>query len=178
MFSGLRQNSLFYILEKNDGLKLKVGHVVSVSNPQPKYNNHQYIPNQMLSQTEMVVDVIAKVGEETFEYKQLPANASIANFGSNGIVVSESKEAMNSEIDGILRNSQQVIDSVPFHENNIKECEAIIKILNPHIAKEKEQEEKIDKLEERMGGIEGTLTNMMGMLSGLVGSAKTIKKDE
>lgn len=179
MFSGLRQNSPFYILEKNDGLKIKIGYVQSVSNPQPKYNSNQYVPNQQFGQAEMVVDVIVKVGDETFEYKQLPSNSSIANFGANGIVVSESREAMNSEVDGILRNSKQIIESVPFHEKNISDCEHIIRLLNPQIAKEKEQEEKIDKLEERMGGIEGTLTDMMGMLSGLVGkTAKANKKEE
>ena len=44
---------------------------------------------------ETVVDVSVKVGEETMEFKQLPAALSIANFGSSGVVVSESREAMN-----------------------------------------------------------------------------------
>ena len=60
--SKLRQNSLFYILEKGDKLNLKVGQVVNVSNPQPKYNQFQttmpYNPQQ-----EMVVDVKVKVGD-------------------------------------------------------------------------------------------------------------------
>lgn len=178
MFNGLRQNSLFYILEKNDGITLKTGYVTAVSNPQPKYNSRQFTPTQPFGQTEMVVDVTVKVGDEILEYKQLPANASIANFGNNGIVVSESKEAMNAEIEGILRHSQQVIESVPFHEKNIKECEEVIKLLNPQMAKEKEHGEKIDKLEERMGGIEGTLSDMMGMLTGLVQKSVKVKKEE
>ena len=45
MFQGLRTGGLFYVLEKGDELKLKIGHVVSVSNPQPKYNQMSTIPS-------------------------------------------------------------------------------------------------------------------------------------
>ena len=94
MFQSLRQSNLFYILQKGETPALKVGQVVSVSNPQPKYG--QYVPGQAFGQNmETVVDVTVKVGEETMEFKQLPANLSIANFGQNGVVVSESREAMN-----------------------------------------------------------------------------------
>lgn len=48
MFQGLRQNSILYILEKNGVPKLKVGQVVSVSNPMPKFGtlNPQLIKEQ------------------------------------------------------------------------------------------------------------------------------------
>ena len=48
MFQGLRTGGLFYVLEKGDELKLKIGHVVSVSNPQPKYNQMSTIPSSTL----------------------------------------------------------------------------------------------------------------------------------
>ena len=94
MFNSLRQGSPFFILEKVDEPKLKIGSVVSVSQPTPKYNN-TFIPNQQFG--EMTVDVVVKVGEEEIKFEKLPSNLSIANFGANGVVVSESKEAMNSE---------------------------------------------------------------------------------
>ncbi len=118
-----------------------MGQVVSVSNPQPKYG--QYVPGQTYGQNmETVVDVSVKVGEETIDFKQLPANLSIANFGMNGVVVSESREAMNAEVESMLRTSRQVIESVPFHENVISSCDVILRELNPQLAKEKQQEEK------------------------------------
>ena len=85
MFQSLRQSNIFYILQKGENPELKVGQVVSVSNPQPKYG--QYVPGQTYGQNmETVVDVSVKVGEETIDFKQLPANLSIANFGANGVV--------------------------------------------------------------------------------------------
>lgn len=162
MFQGLRQGSLFYILEKGDELNLKIGHVVSVSNPQPRYNQSSAIPSYV-NQPEMVVDVKVKIGEETIDFKQLNANMNIANSGN--VVVSDSKEAMSAEVEGLLRGSKQIIESVPYHERVLVSCDAMLRELNPQFAKEKEHEEKIGMLEEKMGSIEGTLNDMMGMLS-------------
>ncbi len=78
MFSGLRTNSLFYILEKGEKPVLKVGQVSSVSNPSPKYGQYPTTP-MFGQQMETVVDVSVKVGDETMEFKQLPSNLSIAN---------------------------------------------------------------------------------------------------
>ena len=162
MFNGLRQGSPFFILEKVDEPKLKIGSVVSVSQPQPKYNN-TFIPNQQFG--EMTVDVVVKVGEEEIKFEKWPSNMSIANFGANGVVVSESKEAMNSEVEGMLRNSRQIIDSVPYHEKVVASCDVMLRELNPSFKKEKEQEEKIGLLEQKMNGMEGTLTDIREMLS-------------
>ena len=166
MFKGLRTGGLFYVLEKGEELKLKIGHVVSVSNPQPKYNLMSTMPTYS-NQPEMVVDVKVKVGEENVDFKQLNANMNIANSGN--VVVSDSKEAMSAEVEGLLRTSRQIIESVPYHEKVILSCDAMLRELNPQFAKEKEQEEKIGMLEEKMGNIEGTLNDMMGMLSKALG---------
>ena len=144
MFQGLRTGGLFYVLEKGDELKLKIGHVVSVSNPQPKYNQMSTIPSYS-NQPEMVVDVKVKVGEENVDFKQLNANMNIANSGN--VVVSDSKEAMSAEVEGLLRTSRQILASVPYLENVILSCDAMLRELNPQFAKEKEHEEKIGMLE-------------------------------
>ena len=175
MFQGLRQNSLFYVLEKNDDIKLKVGQVVSVSNPQPKYN--QFQPTMPYNQQqEMVVDVKVKLGDETIEFKQLPATLSISD--NNSVVVSESKEAMSAEVEAMLRTSKNILDSVPYHEKTMAKCDIILRELNPQFAKEKEQEEKINALEGKMEGIEGTLNQMMSLLSEAVGTNSKRKNNK
>ena len=171
MFSGLRQNGLFYILEKGEELKLKVGQVVSVSNPMPKYGQYGYT-----AQPEMTVDVKVKVDEETMEFKQLNANASIANSGS--VIVSDSKDAMSAEVEGMLHTSKGVLDSVSYHEKVLASCDVILRDLNPSFKKEKEQEEKIGMLEDKMIGIEGTLRNMMSMLSTALEQSKSKRNKE
>lgn len=174
MFQGLRQNGLFYILEKGEDLKLRVGQVVSVSNPQPKYG--QFNTPTFGSQPEMTVDVRVKVDEETMDFKQLNANASIANSGN--VVVSDSKDAMSAEVEGLLRTSKAILESVPYHEKMLVACDNVLRDLNPSFKKEKEQEEKIGALEEKMVGIEGTLNDMMSMLSSALGQSKSKRKEE
>ena len=174
MFNGIRQNSLFYILDKNN-LKLEFGEVVNVSNPTPKYGQTAY-PTQPFAQPEMFVDVKVKIGDVVNEYKQLPANASVANSGN--LIVSDSKEAMCAEVDSMLRNSRSVLDSVPYHEKVIESCDLMLRDLNPQFAKEKQQEEKIGALEEKMGGIESTLNQMMGLLSDAIGHSKSKKNNK
>ena len=165
---------MFYILEKGEELRLKRGQVVSVSNPQPKYGSQFSVP--AFGQSEMTVDVRVKVDEETMDFKQLNANASIANSGN--VVVSDSKDAMSAEVEGLLRTSRQILDSVPFHEKMLVSCDTILRELNPNFKKEKEQEEKIGALEEKMVGIEGTLNDMMSMLSSALGQSKSKRKEE
>ena len=158
MFSALRQGNLFYILEKGDSPKLRMGYVQSISTPQPKYNGN-YQPFNM----ESTVDITVKVGDEQQEFKQVPSTLSIANFGS--VVISETKEAMNQEVDSMLKSSKQIIESIPYHEKTIIACEEILKELNPQFAKQKVQEEKINNLETKVGGIETKLDDICSMLS-------------
>jgi hypothetical protein len=174
MFSGIRQGNLFYILEKGEDLNLKIGQVISVSNPQPKYN--QFNTTNAFSQPEMVVDVKVKVGEESLDFKQLNANMNIANSGN--VVVSDSKEAMSAEVESLLRNSKQIIESVPYHERVVSSCDVMLRELNPAFAKEKEQEEKIGALEQRMGHIDGKLEKVLELLSDTVGISKSKKSKE
>ena len=160
MFQGLRTNSLFYVLDKGENPNLRVGQVVSVSNPQTKYPtfNNGFTPHPM----EPVVDVKVKLGDEEVDFKQLPANGQIAN--DKSLVVSDNKEAMSAEVDAMLRQSKAILESVDYHERVVKSCEGMLQQLNPQIAKEKEQTEKINKLEGKVSGIEGKIDKMMGWL--------------
>lgn len=129
MFSALRQNSIVYILNKQDTPVLKKGIVVSVT--APKARTQGFYSNPL----DMVVDINIKVNDTQETLKNIPANLSIANDGN--MVVSETREAMSSEVDSMLSMSKQVLDSVPYHNRVIKACDEMLKELNPQFAKEK-----------------------------------------
>lgn len=160
MFQGLRNNSLFYVLDKGENPNLRIGQVVSVSNPQTKYPafNNGFTPQPM----ETVVDVKVKLGDDEVDFKQLPANGQIAN--DKNLVVSDNKEAMSAEVDAMLRQSKAILESVDYNKRVVESCEGMLQQLNPQIAKEKEQTEKINKLEGKVSGIEGKIDKMMGWL--------------
>ncbi len=160
MFQGLRTNSLFYVLDKGENPNLRIGQVVSVSNPQTKYPafNNGFTPQPM----ETVVDVKVKLDDEEVDFKQLPANGQIAN--DKNLVVSDNKDAMSAEVDAMLRQSKAILESVDYNKRVVESCEGMLQQLNPQIAKEKEQTEKINKLEGKVSGIEGKIDKMMGWL--------------
>lgn len=160
MFQGLRTNSLFYVLDKGENPNLRIGQVVSVSNPQTKYPafNNGFTPQPM----ETVVDVKVKLDDEEVDFKQLPANGQIAN--DKNLVVSDNKDDMSAEVDAMLRQSKAILESVDYNKRVVESCEGMLQQLNPQIAKEKEQTEKINKLEGKVSGIEGKIDKMMGWL--------------
>ena len=170
MFGGLRQNSIFYILEKAERPRLRLAQVVSVSNPQSKYGTTAI---GLYQQPDQVVDVSVKADEETLEFKQLPTGQTIANSGN--VVVSDSREAMLQEVEAMKRVSQSVLDSMDYHRGVITSCDEMLTTLNPSIAKERAQEERITGIEERMGGMESTLTNIQDMLSAALNTQHTAK---
>lgn len=157
MFSTLRQNSPIYILDKKGSPVLKKGIIESVS-PQRSKSGSFY--GQSL---DMVVDIVVNVDSTKEEFKNIPASLSIANDGN--LVISESKEAMSTEVDSMLSISKQILESIDYHQEVIEKCEQILKDLNPQFAKDKLQEEKINNLEERIGGVENTLGDIKDMLS-------------
>ena len=157
MFQGLRTNSLFYVLDKGENPNLRIGQVVSVSNPQTKYPtfNNGFTPQPM----ETVVDVKVKLGDEEVDFKQLPANGQIAN--DKNLVVSDNKDAMSAEVDAMLRQSKAILESVDYNKRVVESCEGILQQLNPQIAKDKEQTEKINKLEGKVSGIKNKIDKII-----------------
>lgn len=177
MFQGLRPNSIFYVLDKGNTqdkeacLSLKVGQVVSVSNPQPQFPTTypQFSPQGI----DMYVDVVVKLSNDQIEFKKLPANAQIANWEQ--FVVSESRDAMDAEVESLYRTSKQVVDSEPYHKRVMEDCAKIRAILNPQIAKDKQQEEDINNLKNEVSGMKGDLTDIKSMLTKALGNVNSKK---
>lgn len=161
MFSSSRQGNLFYILSKGERPSVKIGQVESVSNPVPKYPTFNPA-TPYNAQPEMLVDVKVKCGEEVLEFQKLPANGEIFTYPN--AVVSEKKEAIISEIEAMLQNSKQIIESVPFYESVAECCDNMLKELNPQFAKEKLQEEKIGALEGQVKGIKEDIGDIKSLL--------------
>ena len=157
MFSTLRQNSPIYVLDKKDSPVLKKGIIETVSPQRSRTGSFYGQP------MDMIVDIRVNIDGTSQEFKNIPASLSIANDGN--IVISETKEAMSTEVDSMLSISKQILESVDYHKDVIEKCEQILKDLNPQFAKDKLQEEKINSLESRIGGVENTLGDIKDMMS-------------
>jgi hypothetical protein len=91
----------------------------------------------------MVVDMTVRVGDEKKEFC-VPSNLSIHTYGD--YTLSENKEGMISEVDGLLQTSKDIINSVDKHKESIAAYEKILGELNPVYAKEQERDSRLDDL--------------------------------
>lgn len=158
MFQNLRGGMPFYILYKNEP-KLSVGEVVSVGKPMQKFGT--VYENGIMSLPKYELDVKVSIAGEVVELKQLPAEQSIADFGTSGMVVSDNKDAILNEIDAFESFSQRALNDVERHKRNIEECGRMKSVLNPQIAKEAEQAREIETLKNDMADIKAMLSKVL-----------------
>jgi hypothetical protein len=162
MFSGLRQGSTLYVLDKSKEPRVITGFVERVSAPHPMYPN--YNPNVSFgTNLQTVVDVTVKVGDDKKEFVGVPSSAYIHSYGD--YVISESKDEMINEVTAMMENSKSIISNVEQHKSNIAACEKILKELNPAYAKEQERDEAIDNISGRMNRIEDILARLESRLN-------------
>lgn len=162
MFSSLRPGAILYILDKSDEPIVKIGYVESVTTPRPMYKTY----NPAVSfgtNMQTVVDVTIRINNEKKDFVGLPSNESIHSHGD--YVVSETREAMISEVDAMLQNSRNVIESVDNHKKIIVACENILKDLNPVYAKEKERDVAIDDLTKQVSDMKQVLKKLETFLT-------------
>ena len=162
MFSALRQGALLYILEKGEKPSFKIGTIESVTQPRPKYNG--YNPTVPFgAAVETIVDITVKVDNDKKDYIGVPSNASVHGYGN--IVISESREAMVSEVNSMLQTSKQIIESVDYHKKVIESCEEMLKQLDPDYAKQQERDSAIDSLKSEVGSLKNDMTKILNLLT-------------
>lgn len=164
MFSNLRIGTPLYVLHKSEP-QLEVGEVIFVSQPTPQFGTTYNAGYPMTPK--MLVDVKIKTANGDVELQKLPAELSIADFG-NGMVISESKDAILNEIDVLRKNSVHIIESVEQHKGIVSKCDTLLAELNPQIRKEAERTKEFDTLKQEVGGLKGDLLELKGMLSKLL----------
>ena len=155
MFANLSQNSILYILEVKDKPKLSTGTVNTVSLPLPR---PQYATFGQMMET--VVDITATVDGEKREFKRVPSNTSIANFGPESFILADSKEAMNSHISTALQNSKNIVESVNKHKQLITDYEELLEELNPNLKADREKDRAIQTLQDQVSELKQMLIMM------------------
>lgn len=160
MFSTLRKGATVYILDKTSDPVVKIGYVENVTMPRPMYPTY----NPALSfgtNMRTVVDVTARIDNEQKEFS-VPSDLSVHSYGD--YTLSESKEALISEVDSIMQNSKNVLESVDQHQKTVKWCENVLKDLNPVYAREQERDSAIDSLTHQVDSIQTTLNRLESVL--------------
>lgn len=162
MLSALRENGPVYLLDKRDGLVMKEGVVISVTNP--PYGNYM----------NGTVTITANVEGEVMTFNDIPSCLVTAQC-KNGLILSESKEALFAEMENLVKQSEQILESVPYHQKVVAEKERIKRMINPDLAKEQDREERLKALEQDVGQIKGGLSDIKSMLAQAFGGSSNAK---
>ena len=155
MFSALSQGSPVYILDKTSSPDYKVGEVIGVS--YPKTNPYNIGPQN-------TVDLKVKIDGNTQEFNSIPSINSVVSYNNGKIVISETKQGIQNEVENILQNSKQILNNIDTYKQNISECENILKQINPQFAIDKERDERLSNLEDRFDGFETKLDKIFNLI--------------
>lgn len=161
MFTNLSQNSILYLLETKEEPRLVSGTVVSVSLPRPQLATF----GQSL---DSVVDIVATFDGERREFKKVPSNTSIANFGADAFILADSKEAMTAHVNAALQTSRNIVNGYERHSALIPKYESILEELNPVLKADKEKDKAIQNLRDQVSELKQLILDMSGK-----GNAKT-----
>lgn len=151
MFSALSQGSPIYLLDKTSSLDFKVGEVVGVSSP--KFNSFGN-----------TVDLKVKIGDSIQEFNSIPSINSFISYNNGKIIISESKQNIQNEVEGIFQNRKYILDNIDSYKEDVIKCENILKQLNPQFAIDKERDERLSNLEVRFDGFESKLDKIFNLI--------------
>ena len=152
MFSALSQGSPIYLLDKTSSLDYKVGEIIGVTYPKI-YNN--------LGNT---VDLKVKIDGQVQEFNSIPSINNIVSYNGGKIIISESKQGIQTEVENILQNSKQILNNIDTYKQNVSNCENILKQLSPQFAVDKERDERLSNLENRFDGVESKLDKIFEII--------------
>jgi hypothetical protein len=162
MFSNLSRGSVLYGLDTKDDIKLFTATVDRVTLPYPR--NAQTTFGQL---PEMVVDIVVNVNGERKEFKQVPSNNAIADFGPNTLVLSDTKDSLVNYVKSLRQTSQSIVESAPKHEKKIPQYDRVLQELNPELI----NESAVKELREQVGSLQSQLAEALALLKS--GNTKT-----
>jgi hypothetical protein len=159
MFQSVRPNSQIFIFHKGDTPRLEIGYVANQPVPRPKYQ----LPAAFGQPQEMVVDLVVKTNDQTYNYNNLPAQLDVADSMSNGesLIISDSREGLNSEIVNLKQKSIDIANSRDYHLSLVEKYDTILMELNPELAEKQEQKQEIDTLKNQMVEMSKSIAALM-----------------
>lgn len=161
MFSNLNKGSIIYGVDNAKDMQVFTAFIENVTPPYARYNQSGY--SQL---PEMVIDIAATVNGERREFKQIPANTSIANFGDDSFVLGDTKDSLNAYLQSMLQNSINIVSSGDKHKTRIPKYKKAIKDLNPTSFSDEESAGEVKALREEVGSLKSQLAEAIALLKG------------
>ena len=155
MFSNLSKGSVLYGLDTKGEVRMFTATVDSISIPRPKY-----MQNTFGQLPEMVLDIVANVNGERKEYKEVPTNNVIADFGPDTFVLSDSRESLMNHVRNQLQKSKDIVNSADKHKSLIPQYEKVLGELDPASA----NDNAVKELRCQVESMQSQMNEMLSLL--------------
>ena len=164
MFLNLSKGNILYGLDRQNDVKWFTASIekVTPSLPRMAQNTFGQIP-------EMTVDIIALINGERKEFKQVPSNNAIADFGPDSIVLADNKDSLINYVNSLLLTSENIVNSADKHKELIPKYKNVLSQLNP--SSSNNNDEVVKELRQEVGSLKSQLTEAIALLK--AGTSKT-----
>lgn len=171
MFSNLYKNQQVFIIDKREDGVLKIGVVDEIKTANP------YQLNAVGITPTLPFDIVVKYEDGAMEsFPQLPPSQSVQTYNNGDVIVCDSRDVAQVEIDKINAYSRKHLELVPHYEALRDSTEQMKRQLNPGYAKQQETDEKIRSLENGMQQVTTTLVDMKGMMEKMIAGISSSSK--
>lgn len=150
-FKELKQGYPIYMLDK-DKLEVKYGKVRENSFPRI---------DQMNGQRQMVVDVSVECDGKTATYT-MPEDSCVVY--ANNLVISTHQQGLTTEVEKMKEEAERILASVDRQEKIISVADDLLAQLNPTLKEKRETEQRFQKIEGRMNGVDDKLDKLLSLM--------------
>ena len=150
-FKELKQGYPIYMLDK-DKLEVKCGKVRENSFPRIE---------QMNGQRTMVVDVSVECDGKTATYT-MPEDSCVVY--ANNLVISTHQQGLTTEVEKMKEEAERILASVDRQEKIISVADDLLAQLNPTLKEKRETEQRFQKIEGRMNGVDDKLDKLLSLM--------------
>lgn len=153
MFSNLSKGNVLYGVDRsNDGMRF---FTATIEDAKPVF------PLKVGQMPGTVMDITALKDGETLSFKQLPCNNAVADYGTNGFLLADSKDSLVNYINAKLQASRNIVNSYEEHKKLIERYESLLNDINPNT-----NGKEINELRHQMSTMQDQFQELMAMLKG------------
>lgn len=149
MFLNLTKGNILYGISTKDN---KVQHFTALIDdvrPSLPYYN----PNSFGQIPTMTVDITTNINGEKREFKQIPANNAIADFGIENVVLADNKDSLLNHVKTLLQTSENIVLSAETHKALIPQYKDVLNELSINSSNDtvvKELKEEVSSLKAQL----------------------------
>lgn len=156
MFLNLTKGNILYgINTKDNKVQYFTAFIDDVKPSVPYYN-----PNSFGQLPTMTVDITANINGEKKEFKQIPANNAIADFGVENVVLADNKDTLYNHVKTLLQTSENVVISAETHKALIPQYKDVLNELNTNTS----NDTIVKELREEVGSLKAQLAEAISLL--------------